>query len=282
MTPADELLREYGEEIGVGETFKHTRVGIFFGPAGEEVADPYFGGEGPARTGCLRCGSCMVGCRYGAKNTLVKNYLWFAEKLGARGLPRTPGDGDHARSGRATARRATRSRPSILGPGFASAAAPSAREASWSPRERWAPTSSSPTASTAGSLPRVSDRLGEVVRTNTESVQAVTVRDDSKDFTRSVAITSSIYPDPDTHIEVVTYGRRGDALSRLFTMFTGPGTRATRPLRWIAGMLRHPLQALRLLWPAAVVAADGDPAGDADAGHGDEPARHAAAHRPRA
>jgi cholesterol oxidase len=82
-------------------------------------------------------------------------------------------------------------------------------------------------------------------------VQAVTVRDDSKDFTRSVAITSSIYPDPDTHIEVVTYGRRGDALSRLFTMFTGPGTRATRPLRWIAAMMRHPLQSLRLLWPAA-------------------------------
>jgi cholesterol oxidase len=102
-----------------------------------------------------------------------------------------------------------------------------------------------------GSLPRLSDFLGEVVRTNTESVQGVTMTDDAEDFTRSVSITSSIYPDPDTHIEVVTYGRGGDLMSRLFTRFTGPGTRATRPMRWIAGMLRHPVQALRLLSPVA-------------------------------
>jgi cholesterol oxidase len=100
-----------------------------------------------------------------------------------------------------------------------------------------------------GALPRLSDRLGEVVRTNSESIQAVTVPDDERDFTRSVAITSSIYPDPDTHIEVVTYGSAGDAMSYLFTTMTGPGTRATRPLKWMAAMLRHPLQTLRLLWP---------------------------------
>ena len=76
--PADELLREYGEEIGVGDTFKPTRVGAFFGEPGKEVDDPYFGGEGPRRSGCIRCGSCMIGCLHGAKNTLVKNYLWFA------------------------------------------------------------------------------------------------------------------------------------------------------------------------------------------------------------
>jgi cholesterol oxidase len=250
MTPADELLREYGEEIGVGETFKHTRVGIFFGPAGEEVADPYFGGEGPARTGCLRCGSCMVGCRYGAKNTLVKNYLWFAEKLGARVFPERqvtaitplgPGDGsegyeivtEHPGAWLRKRRRTFRARSIVVAAGALGT------------NQLLADCKHS------GSLSRISDQLGEVVRTNTESVQAVTVRDDSKDFTRSVAITSSIYPDPDTHIEVVTYGRRGDALSRLFTMFTGPGTRATRPLRWIAAMMRHPLQSLRLLWPAA-------------------------------
>jgi cholesterol oxidase len=87
MTPADELLREYGDEIGVGDTFAHTRVGVFFGEPGVEVADPYFGGEGPPRSGCVRCGSCMVGCRHGAKNTLVKNYLWFAEKRGVTVFP---------------------------------------------------------------------------------------------------------------------------------------------------------------------------------------------------
>ena len=85
--PADDLLREYGEEIGVGDTFKPTRVGAFFGEPGVEVDDPFFGGEGPRRSGCVRCGSCMVGCRHNAKNTLVKNYLWFAEKLGVEILP---------------------------------------------------------------------------------------------------------------------------------------------------------------------------------------------------
>jgi len=80
--PADKLLQEYGEEIGVGETFTNARVGVFFDKPGVEVEDPFFEGEGPRRTGCERCGSCMVGCRHGAKNTLMKNYLWFAEKLG--------------------------------------------------------------------------------------------------------------------------------------------------------------------------------------------------------
>jgi cholesterol oxidase len=87
------------------------------------------------------------------------------------------------------------------------------------------------------------------VRTNTESIVAVTARDDSVDYGRSIAITSSIYPDPDTHIEVVTYGRDADLMSRLFTTLTGKGTRVTRPMKWIAAMLRHPLQTLRLLVP---------------------------------
>jgi cholesterol oxidase len=250
MTPADELLREYGKELGVGDTFKPTRVGIFFGKPGQEVEDPYFGGEGPARSGCLRCGSCMVGCRHGAKNTLVKNYLWFAERLGATILPE---------------REVTRVRP--LGPDDGSAGYEVSTEhpGAWIRRRRRKLTARGVVIAAgalgtnqllasckhAGALPRVSERLGEVVRTNTESVQAVTVRDDSRDFTRSVAITSSIYPDPDTHIEVVTYGKGGNAMSRLFTMMTGPGTRVTRPFRWLAAMWRHPIQGARLLWPAA-------------------------------
>jgi cholesterol oxidase len=100
-----------------------------------------------------------------------------------------------------------------------------------------------------GSLPRLPDRIGHVVRTNSESVQTVTVPNDDRDFAKSVAITSSIYPDPDTHVEVVTYGHGGDLMSGLFTAATGPGTKATRPLKWIAALLRHPLRALRLLWP---------------------------------
>ena len=250
MTPADDLLRTYAEEIGVGDTFSPTRVGVFFGPAGREVADPYFGGEGPARTGCLRCGSCMIGCRYGAKNTLMKNYLWFAERLGAWILPE---------------RRVTDVRPLGAGDGGDGYEVETQHPGAWLRKRRRTFTAAGVIVAAGalgtnqllanckhtGGLPALSDRLGDGVRTNSESIQAVTARDDSRDFSRAVAITSSIYPDPDTHIEVVTYGRTGDAMSRLFTTMTGAGTRLTRPLKWIAAMLRHPLQTARLLWPGA-------------------------------
>ena len=249
MTPADELLKEYGEEIGVGDTFKPTRVGVFFGEPGAEVPDPYFDGDGPPRSGCVRCGSCMVGCRYGAKNTLVKNYLWFAERCGVQVLPE---------------RQATEIRPLGAADGSDGYEVDTAHPGAWARRRertltaRGVVVAAGPLGTNklladcrhSGSLPRLSARLGHVVRTNSESIQAVTAPDDSRDFARSVAITSSIYPDPDTHIEVVTYGRAGDAISRLFTTMTGPGTRATRPMKWIGAMLRHPLRTLRLLSPA--------------------------------
>jgi cholesterol oxidase len=248
LGPADRLLKEYGEEIGVGDSFANTRVGVFFGPAGEQVDDPYFGGEGPRRTGCVRCGACMIGCRYGAKNTLVKNYLWFAEKLGVEILPE---------------RQAREIRPLGAADGADGYAVGSERSGAWLRRRRQTLTAKGVVVAAGalgtnqlladckhgGSLPRLSDRLGEVVRTNSESIQAVTARSDDHDFSRSVAITSSIYPDPDTHIEVVTYGEGGDGISRLFTPMTGEGTRLTRPLKWIAAIAGHPLQSARLLIP---------------------------------
>jgi cholesterol oxidase len=247
--PADELLREYGNEIGVGETFKPTRVGAFFGEPGVEVDDPYFGGEGPRRSGCIRCGSCMIGCRHGAKNTLVKNYLWFAEKLGVevmaertvtdlRPLGAADGSGGYEVTSKRSGAWLTRRQPRTLtAKGVVIAAGPLGTNKLLAD------------CRLRGTLPRLSDRVGHVVRTNSESIQAVTAPDDQRDFARSIAITSSIYPDPDTHIEVVTYGHGGDLMSRLFTPMTGPGTRVTRPLKWIGAMLRHPLKSLRLLWP---------------------------------
>jgi cholesterol oxidase len=248
MGPADILLKEYGEEIGAGGTFTNTRVGVFFDRPGREVPDPYFEGEGPARTGCMRCGSCMVGCRHGAKNTLVKNYLWFAEKLGVEIQPE---------------RQVTEIRPVGPADGSEGYAVTSERSGAWMRKRRRTLTAGGVIVAAgalgtnnllancrhSGALPRLSDRIGDVIRTNSESIQSVTAMDDERDFSRSVSITSSIYPDPNTHIEVVTYGEAGDAMSGTFTAMTGPGTRVTRPLKWIAAMLRHPLQALRMRIP---------------------------------
>ena len=192
----------------------------------------------------------MVGCRYNAKNTLVKNYLWFAEKLGVEILPE---------------RQVTDVRPI---PGGAADGADgyevtSERSGSWVRKRRSTVTAGGVVIAAGalgtnkllancrhhGSLPEVSDRLGELVRTNSESINAVTAPGDERDFAKSVAISSSIYPDPDTHIEVVTYGRRADSMSYLFTLLTGQGTKLTRPVFWLGQMLRHPLRALRMLWP---------------------------------
>jgi cholesterol oxidase len=248
--PADKLLHEYAAETGANDTYANTQVGIFFGEPGETVEDPYFGGEGPARTGCNKCGSCMVGCRHGAKNTLVKNYLYFAEKLGVEVRPSTEvtaikplgaedgSDGYRLSLQRSGAVLSRHRRSELTTKGvIVSAGALGTNRLLANCRH-------------SGSLPRLSERVGYVVRTNSESIQAVTAPNDSTDFSKSVAITSSIYPDPDTHIEVVTYGKAGGVMNRLYTMMTGEGTRLTRPVKWIAAMARHPLQTAKLvLWP---------------------------------
>jgi cholesterol oxidase len=100
-----------------------------------------------------------------------------------------------------------------------------------------------------GSLPELSDRLGHKVRTNSEALLAVTATKDDYDFANSVAISSSIYPDEDTHVENVTYGRAGDAMALLFTLLTENGTRLTRPLKWLGQLVRHPGRAVRLAFP---------------------------------
>ncbi|HWC85372.1 MAG TPA: GMC family oxidoreductase [Solirubrobacteraceae bacterium] len=238
-TPADLLLKRYAEEKGLGDTYSKTRVGVYLGEPGHRVPDPYFGGAGPERTGCVRCGSCMVGCRHGAKNTLVKNYLWFAERLGVSILPertvidvapKGASDGSdgytvtHERSGSW----ALRDKQRLTARGVVLAAGPLGTN-----RLLFR-------CKLSGSLPNISDRLGHLVRTNSESILAVTAPDDANDFTRGVAITSSIYPDPDTHIEPVTYGSAGDSQGLLFTLMTEAGRRGTQPLHFLANVARHP------------------------------------------
>jgi len=246
---ADQLLREYGEHIGVGDTYGKTPIGVFLGEAGRTVADPYFGGEGPERTGCTHCGRCMVGCPVGAKNTLVKNYLWFAERQGAQVMPD---------------RLVTEIRPLGAADGSDGYAVTSERSGMLRGRGRGTITARGVVVAAGalgtnkllqrcrlgGSLPKISDRLGELVRTNSEMILAVTVPEDYPgDLTKRVAISSSIYPDPHTHIETVSYGHAGDSMSTLYTLLVGDGTRVTRPLKLLGQILRHPVKFAKTLWP---------------------------------
>ena len=247
-TDADDLLQLVGECMGVGDSYQRPEVSVFFGEEGEEgttVADPFFGGEGPQRTACTRCGSCMIGCRVGAKNTLVKNYLHFAEHNGTDILPE---------------RTVKEIRPLGAEDGSDGYAITSARSGAWVRKRRETITARGVViaagaigtntllarAKHTGMLPRLSDRVGAQVRTNSEALLAVTAKDDSHDFADSVAITSSIYPDPNTHIENVSYGHGGGFMGLLFTMLTGAGTRLTRPLRLAGQALRHPATGFRL------------------------------------
>ena len=264
--PADQLLRELGEELGVGDTYKKTPVGVFFGEPGKTVPDPFFGGEGPDRTGCRLCGRCMVGCPHGAKNTLVKNYLYLAEQRGARVMPERTVVDIRPLGGAVGRARATRSKPCARARGCARIARSSARAAWSSPPGPLGTNKLLQRCRLNGSLPRISARLGELVRTNCESILTVTVPEDyPEDLIKRVAITSSIYPDPNTHIETVTYGDDGDSMHRLYTLLVGDGTRLTRPLKLLAQIAAAP-QALRAgAVPEALVAAHDHPAGDADA-----------------
>ena len=242
------LLLEVGKQFGVEGTFRRTPVGVFFGEPGATVPDPYFGGEGPARTGCTYCGACMVGCREGAKNTLVKNYLWFAEKRGVQ---------IHAE------REVVDIRPIGAEDGADGYAVTTQRPGAWFRKQRRTFTARGIVMSAGalgtnrllarcklgGSLPRISDRLGQLVRTNSESILSVTLPEGLARPWNDVAISASIYPRADTHIEFVTYGRYGDFMSLLYTLITGDGTRITRPLLWLGNVLRHPLRFLRTLWP---------------------------------
>ncbi len=246
--PADQLLRELGEELGVGDTYKRTPVGIYFGERGKTAADPFFDGDGPERTGCRLCARCMVGCVHGAKNTLVKNYLYLAEKRGALVMPE---------------RTVIDIRPIGPADGSEGYEVESVRSGAWLRKERRVQRARGVVVAAGplgtnrllqkcrleGSLPRVSERLGELVRTNSESILTVTVPEDyPDDLIERVAITSSIYPDPNTHIETVTYGDDGDSMRLLYTLLTGDGTRVTRPLKLLAQLIRHPDRLVKVLF----------------------------------
>lgn len=242
-----QLAREMARHFGKPDGFVRSPTGVFFGAPGQTVKDPYFGGAGPDRTGCTRCGACMVGCRVGAVNSLMKNYLWFAEKLGTRLLP---------------SREVSDVRPLGAADGSDGYLVTTERPGAWLWRRRQTHTARGvvfaggalgtnellANCKLGGSLPRISDRLGQLVRTNSESVLNVRLPDDIKTW-NDVTASSSVHIDQNTHIEFLTYGRGADLMSLMYTVLVGAGGRWTRPLKWLAQIVRHPLQWLKTVWP---------------------------------
>jgi cholesterol oxidase len=243
LAETDEHLRAVAEEMGRAGTFHRTHVGVFFGEAGKTVPDPFFGGEGPERTGCTLCGGCMVGCRPGAKNTLDKNYLYLAEKKGARILPETrvsdirplSGGGYELSVERSTSllfksRRTLRARNVVVSAGVLGTV-----KLLMACRDR-------------GSLPQLPRALGAYVRTNSEALVSIKSRSGSVDYSKGIAISAGFYPDEKTHIETCRYPAGSDFMALLGTTLVGGG-KLPRPLYFLGAILRRPLQALRLLWP---------------------------------
>ena len=239
----DHALRRAGERRGLGHTFKPTDVSIYFGEPDVTVPDPYFGGAGPARTGCNFCGGCMVGCRPGAKNTLDKNYLYLAEKAGAQIVPEThvelveaiEGGGYRLHWRRATSRLfqdrgITTARRVVISAGVIGTV-----RLLMECKER-------------GTLPHLSDQLGNVVRTNSEALLGMTSKTEN-DLWQGVAIAAKVEVDEVTHMEAVRFPKGSDVMLLLGTMLADGGPGAPRPLRWLANSVRHPLDFWRVTRP---------------------------------
>lgn len=242
--PVERIMRGAAEDLGVGDSFRHAPVGVFLGMPGVKVPDPYFDGEGPERTGCTLCGNCMVGCRYGAKNTLVKNYLALAERRGVRIEPlRTvtevrehPDGGYLVTSERSGAwvrrqRRTLRAEQVVFSAGT------------------WGTQQLLHRMKASGALPRISDTVGRLTRTNSEALDgavAERVPTDAK-LAEGVAITTSFYVDDRTHVESVRYGPGSNLMGALATVLV-PGDRGLlRRLATLVGRaLRHPIRQLRV------------------------------------
>ena len=234
FTNSDKAMREIAEEMGVGNTFTMAPLGVHFGTKpGEIVADPYFGGVGPDRVSCLQCGGCMTGCRHNAKNTLPKNYLGLAEGAGAEVLPLTTVTSIEQQDGVwfVTARKSN----------------------SWFSQKKYFTANQVIVAAgtyntqkllhkmkSSGKLPEISDRLGELSRTNSESLVGAIMPNTDIDFSHGAAITSSFYPDEHTHVEPVRYGKGSNLMGLLQTAMTDGSSVAARRKQWLRTLIRKP------------------------------------------
>jgi cholesterol oxidase len=242
FSPSDAAMKEAADEMGVGHTFKMAPLGIYFGDGTDKkVADPFFGGVGPDRNGCTQCGACMTGCRFNAKNTLPKNYLGLAEGAGAEVFPLhtvTKIEEQSDTSWVITTRKST----SWFGATKKFTARQVVVAAGTYNTQRLLHTMKND-----GTLPKLSDALGKLSRTNSEALTGALLKKSDTDYTKGSAITSSFFPDDHTHVEPVRYGKGSNLMGLLQTVMTDGFVAKARRRQWLTQMVKNPALIIRIL-----------------------------------
>ena len=241
VTHGDRVLEEIAHDIGRPEHFHATEVAVYFGQPGKRVPDPYFDGQGPERVGCTHCGACMTGCKVGAKNTLDKNYLWLAERQGLELRAETevtavrPRDGKDGASGYVVEAKHTFGKKDkqlsftadkVIFAGGVMGTMPLLLAMK---------------ADQKG-LPHMSQRLGEAVRTNSESLIGIIAPESREGFSKGVAITSILHTDAHSHVEPVRYGNGSGFFRMMVLPQAGGATLAKRMRQMVKSIVKQPLQ----------------------------------------
>jgi cholesterol oxidase len=242
FSPSDEAMKQVADQMGVGHTFKLAPLVVYFGDGnGVKSKDPFFGGVGPDRDGCLQCGACMTGCRHNAKNTLPKNYLGLAEKAGAKVFPEHTvvkmeqlSDGSWKISAR-------KSSAWFGGKRSFTAAQVVVAAGTYNTQKLMHKMKSD------GTLPKISNALGKLSRTNSEALTGTIMPRGGVDYSKGSAITSSFFPDEHTHVEPVRYGKGSNFMGLLQTIMTDGTNIKKRRQQWLKQIITKPSLLLKIM-----------------------------------
>lgn len=246
MEVGDLVLKDMAIEMNKEEDFHPANVSVYFGKPGETVSDPYFDGEGPDRTGCIFCGGCMVGCRHNAKNTLDKNYLYLAQKNGVKIRAESEvvnvkptGNLDGSEGYEVFWEKSTsllfkkKGKVTCKGVIFSGGVLGTV-QLLLSLKE--------------SSLPNISEKVGCMVRTNSEALIPITSFDKSTDFSKGVSIGSIFHTGEHTHIEPVRYSK-GSGFWRLLILPRVFGKSIfSRICKMVGKVLSHPIKYLKIFF----------------------------------
>jgi cholesterol oxidase len=235
-------MKQVADQMGVGHTFKLAPLGVYFGDgSGVKSKDPFFGGVGPDRDGCLQCGSCMTGCRHNAKNTLPKNYLGLAEKAGAKVFPEHTVIKSEQLSDGIWQITARKSSAWFGGVRKFTAAQVVVAAGTYNTQKLMHKMKSD------GTLPKISNALGKLSRTNSEALTGTIMPRGGVDYSKGSAITSSFFPDEHTHVEPVRYGKGSNFMGLLQTVMTDGTNIKKRRRQWLKQIITKPSLMLKIM-----------------------------------